>query len=60
RSGGGRIPEAVLHLLAGVGGTPGAFLGMVVFRHKTSSVRFQRALYGIALVQLLLFVGTRF
>ena len=60
RSGGSRVPEAVLHSLAAAGGSPCAFLGMAVFRHKTSSVRFQLALYGIAIVQLLLFVGTRF
>jgi uncharacterized membrane protein YsdA (DUF1294 family) len=31
---GARVPEAILHLLAAVGGCAGAWLGMAVFRHK--------------------------
>jgi uncharacterized membrane protein YsdA (DUF1294 family) len=34
-SGGWRIPEAVLHGLALVGGVVGAWAGRAVFRHKT-------------------------
>lgn len=30
-----RTPEAVLFLIALIGGSPGSFLGMWVFRHKT-------------------------
>lgn len=30
-----RVPEIVLHILALIGGTHGAFLGQKVFRHKT-------------------------
>ncbi len=33
--GGGRIPEATLHLLELLGGWPGAILGALLFRHKT-------------------------
>jgi uncharacterized membrane protein YsdA (DUF1294 family) len=33
---GARVPEAILHLLAAVGGWAGAWLGMAVFRHKTN------------------------
>ena len=31
-----RVPELVLNLLAVAGGTPGAWLGRAVFRHKTN------------------------
>lgn len=33
--GGWRVPEVVLHGLALVGGFPGAWVGRIVFRHKT-------------------------
>ena len=33
---GPRVPEVVLHLLGLLGGTPGAFIGMRMFHHKTS------------------------
>lgn len=33
--GGGRVPEATLHLLELLGGWPGAILGAMLFRHKT-------------------------
>lgn len=33
--GGGRVPEATLHLLELLGGWPGAILGALLFRHKT-------------------------
>jgi uncharacterized membrane protein YsdA (DUF1294 family) len=33
--GGRRVPERTLHLLALVGGFPGAWLGRRAFRHKT-------------------------
>src|SRR4051812_29333430 len=35
QGGEGRVPELVLHGLAAVGGSPGAFLAMWLFRHKT-------------------------
>ena len=35
-----RVPEAVLLGLALIGGSPGAFAGMVLFRHKTSKPAF--------------------
>lgn len=37
---GWRVPEVVLHGLALVGGVPGAWLGRVVFRHKTQKPAF--------------------
>ncbi len=36
KAGAGRIPEALLHLLALAGGFAGALLGMGVFHHKTN------------------------
>jgi uncharacterized membrane protein YsdA (DUF1294 family) len=40
RTGGRRVPERTLHMLALLGGFPGAFAGMRVFRHKTRKVLF--------------------
>jgi uncharacterized membrane protein YsdA (DUF1294 family) len=39
-NGGRRVPERTLHLLALVGGWPGAVLGQRHFRHKTRKVPF--------------------
>lgn len=52
-----RVPEAILHLLAVVGGTPAAFLGQIVFRHKTRKESFQCSFWLIAILQVLLIVG---
>jgi uncharacterized membrane protein YsdA (DUF1294 family) len=41
---GARIPEIVLHLLAFGGGVAGAWLGRILFRHKTCHVGFTIAL----------------
>jgi uncharacterized membrane protein YsdA (DUF1294 family)/cold shock CspA family protein len=50
--GGLRVPEAILHLLSLLGGSPGAFLAMRVFHHKTSKRSFQAVFWLIAAVQL--------
>ena len=50
--GGLRVPEAILHLLSLLGGSPGAFLAMRVFHHKTSKRSFQVVFWLIAAVQL--------
>src|SRR5882724_8046941 len=39
--GGRRVPERTLHLLALLGGWPGALLGQRQFRHKTKKVPFR-------------------
>lgn len=36
-----RIPERTLHLMAFLGGWPGAFLGQRQYRHKTQKVSFR-------------------
>jgi len=47
-----RIQEAVLFLLAFIGGTIGLFIGMIFFRHKTSKFTFIMKFLYIILVQI--------
>ncbi len=47
-----RIPEKRLHILALIGGTIGAFLGQLTFRHKTKKKRFQVVFIGTVVLQL--------
>ena len=49
-----RVPELVLHALSVVGGSPGAFLAMKIFRHKTIKGSFRILFWSIVVVQLLL------
>jgi uncharacterized membrane protein YsdA (DUF1294 family) len=49
-----RIPEVVLHGLSALGGSPGAFLGMKTFRHKTIKGSFRIFFWCIVVIQLLL------
>lgn len=37
-----RVPERTLHILAALGGWPGAYMGQRVFRHKTLKQKFRR------------------
>ncbi|NLU24381.1 MAG: DUF1294 domain-containing protein [Clostridiales bacterium] len=46
-----RIPEKTLFLLALLGGSPGALLGMLCFRHKTRHHAFQIGIPAILLAQ---------
>lgn len=48
-----RTPEKTLLLIALVGGGPGVWLGMQVFRHKTKHWYFK---YGVPLITLLEFI----
>jgi uncharacterized membrane protein YsdA (DUF1294 family)/cold shock CspA family protein len=50
--GGVRVPEAILHLLSLFGGSPGAFIAMRVFHHKTSKRSFQVVFWLMVAVQL--------
>jgi uncharacterized membrane protein YsdA (DUF1294 family) len=48
---GRRIAESTLLTLALLGGTPGAYAGRALFRHKTRKQPFSRRLHAIAVVQ---------
>lgn len=48
-TGGRRVPEHLLHLLALVGGWPGAWLAARCFRHKTRKLRFRVVFCAIVL-----------
>ena len=50
--GGRRISERELLLWAAAGGTPGAWLAMRKFRHKTRKTWFRAALAGIFVAQV--------
>lgn len=50
--GGWRIRESTLLWLAFLGGTPGAYAGRHVFRHKTRKQPFSGQLQAIALLQV--------
>jgi len=59
---GWRVPEAVLHLLALAGGSPGALTGQVFFRHKTKKLKFKIVFATIVILQAALgyFYWTRY
>jgi uncharacterized membrane protein YsdA (DUF1294 family) len=48
-----RVPEVILHMLAVLGGSPGAFLGQLFFRHKTKKLRFKIVFLAIVSLQIL-------
>ncbi|MBN1816881.1 MAG: DUF1294 domain-containing protein [Sedimentisphaerales bacterium] len=52
RRNGGRVPEAVLHILALAGGTPAAAIGQILFRHKTRKLQFRIVFFLILFAQL--------
>jgi uncharacterized membrane protein YsdA (DUF1294 family) len=54
RSAGSRVPELVLHGLSAGGGSPGAFAGMHLFRHKTVKQSFRILFWCIVALQLAL------
>lgn len=47
-----RIPEATLLTLAAIGGSIGAWCGMMAFRHKTKHLKFK---FGVPLIFILQF-----
>ncbi|MDR6157142.1 uncharacterized membrane protein YsdA (DUF1294 family) [Chryseobacterium sp. SLBN-27] len=49
-----RIPEATLLSLTFLGGTAGALLGMLLFRHKISKTSFLLKFSGIVVMQIML------
>lgn len=51
-----RIPEAVLLLVAAVGGSIGAWCGMQVFHHKTRKPKFSIGVPVIFVVEMVLLV----
>ncbi len=51
-----RVPEKTLFLLAGIGGSVGAWAGMYTFRHKTRHWYFVWGIPAILLVQIALAV----
>lgn len=51
-----RIPEATLFILAAIGGSIGAILGMYTFRHKTKHCSFVWGMPAILIGQILLIV----
>ena len=50
-----RIPEKILHLSEFFGGWPGAILGQLFFRHKTSKFTYQLVFWLIVALHLFLF-----
>lgn len=50
--GGWRVKEATLLWLALIGGTPGAFAGRAVFRHKTRKQPFVTQLWLVVVLQV--------
>ncbi|MBT2582482.1 DUF1294 domain-containing protein [Planococcus sp. ISL-109] len=53
---GPRIPEKRLWLAAFLGGGIGAYLGMMLFRHKTQKDIFRVGFFMLALLQLVILV----
>jgi uncharacterized membrane protein YsdA (DUF1294 family) len=52
-----RIPEASLHILAALGGTPAAFVAPLWFRHKTKKQSFRIRFWLIALGQVAVLIA---
>ena len=55
-TGGRRIPERTLHLMAFLGGWPGAICGQRQFRHKTQKISF-RIVFWIVVIMHIGIVG---
>lgn len=57
RRGQARVAEASLHLIALLGGWPGALLGQQLFRHKTGKPAFLRLSWAMVALNLSLLLG---
>jgi uncharacterized membrane protein YsdA (DUF1294 family) len=53
-SGGRRVPERTLHIMAFLGGWPGALLAQRQFRHKTRKVSFLMAFSVVVILHVIL------
>jgi len=53
----GRVPEVILHAAALVGGSPGALIAQMLFRHKTKKFKFRLVFVGIIALQCLAAFG---
>jgi len=51
-----RIPEATLLMLAVIGGSIGAWLGMMLWRHKTKHLKFKLGVPAILITQIALLI----
>ncbi len=49
-----RVRESTLHMLALIGGSPGALVAQQLFRHKTVKRSFQLVYWGIVVAQVLM------
>lgn len=58
--GGRRVPEQTLHLLALLGGWPGAYLGQRLFRHKISKVPFLAIFWLVVAIHFALVGGVAY
>ena len=52
-----RIPEQSLFILALIGGSIGAIIGMYTFRHKTKTLRFSVGFPAILVLQIILIIS---
>ena len=55
-----RVPEAVLHVLALLGGTIGALAGQLIFHHKTRKLKFRLIFMATMLGQIGVFLLIKF
>ncbi len=56
-AGGTRVPEAALHVAALFGGSPGAAIAQVMFRHKTRKRSFRIVFMAIIVLQVAVVYG---
>ena len=58
--GGRRVPEQTLHVIALLGGWPGALTGQQLFRHKTQKLGFRIVFWCVVLVHIAVVSGIFF